>query len=81
MKRKSPFIFLIIPNQSSSKAMDYYKKVHIHLLQFKSKFRYANIVSELATWKISALIFILASIVDNTITLHIGVLNARQLQE
>jgi hypothetical protein len=43
--------------------------IHIHLLQFKSRVRYANIVSELATWKINASIFILASIVENTITI------------
>jgi hypothetical protein len=69
MKRKLPFIFQIIPNQSSSKVLDSFKKVHIHLLQFKRRFLNANIVIELATWRINVLIFILVSIVESIIIL------------
>jgi len=81
MKRKWPFIILIIPNRSSFRVLDYFKKVHIHLLQFKSRFINANIISELATWKIGVLIVILLSIVDNTIIIQTDVPNTRNLQE
>jgi hypothetical protein len=81
MKRMSPFIIRITPNQSSSRLLDFYKKVHTHMLQLKSRFINVNIVSELATWKISALIFILASIVENTIIIQIDVLTTRNMQE
>jgi hypothetical protein len=55
--------------------------VHIHLLQFKSRFRNANIVNELATWKINVSILNLAIIVESTIILQTYVPNARNLQE
>jgi hypothetical protein len=34
MTRKLPFIFLIIPNQSSSKVLDSFKKFQLHLFKF-----------------------------------------------
>jgi hypothetical protein len=37
MKRKLPFIFPIIPDQSSSKVLDSFKKIHLHLFQFNIK--------------------------------------------
>jgi hypothetical protein len=76
-----PFIIQITKNQSSSRVLDCCKKVHIHLLWFKRRFLYASIVSDLAMLNISSSIFILVSIVDNTIMLQIGVSNAIQLQE
>ena len=81
MKMKLPFIFQIIPNQSSSKVLDFFKKDHIHLLQFKSRFLNANIVIKLATWRINVLIFILVSIVESIIILQIQVPKIRNLQE
>jgi hypothetical protein len=63
MTRKLPFIFSIIPDQSSSKVLDSFKKLQFHLFKFNIIMRHANIVIELVTWRIIVLISILASIV------------------
>jgi hypothetical protein len=63
MTRKLPFIFPIIPNQSSSKVLDSFKKFQLHLFQFNIKMLNANIAIELVTWRINVLISILANIV------------------
>jgi hypothetical protein len=73
MTRKLPFIFPIIPNQSSSKVLDSFKKFQLHLFKFNIRMISANIVIELVTWRISVLISILASIVASITILQTDV--------
>jgi hypothetical protein len=63
MTRKLPFAFLIIPNQSSSKYLDSFKKSQLHLSQLSIKIISANNAIELVTRRISFLIYILSSVV------------------
>jgi hypothetical protein len=70
---KLPFIFSIIPDQSSSKMLDSFKKSQLHMFQFNIRMINANIVIELVTRRISVLISILASIVASITILQTDV--------
>jgi hypothetical protein len=73
MTRKLPFIFPIIPNQSSSKVLDSFKKIQLHMFKFNIRMKSANIVIELVTRRISVLISILANIVARITILQTNV--------
>ena len=87
MTRMCPFIFHITQSPYSSIVLNFFMTIHIQLFQIlllhirSQKLSNANIVIELAMWKIIVLIFTHASIVVSTIILQTYSSKTSLLQE
>ena len=88
MTRNCPFIFQTIPSPFNFIVLDSFMTVHLHLFQILVLFHSchnrllnANIVTELAIWKIIVLIFIHVSTIIKPIMLQIDALKTNLLQE
>lgn len=83
MKWKWPLIFQTTSNPSSFKVFGFFNLTHIHLIQFHIHLLLsnANIVTELATWKIIIIIFTLVNIVENILIIDTYVLDTILMKE